>query len=952
MKLENTNQLNVYFRLFTFFTTCALLLLISPPQGTVEAMRVEPLSWVRKAQQAAEDGDHFASSDSIRGAAAEATQQQSKIYFGDDILLWESGLQGDFQTPFLTIPPHLGYLAVDSAEQKIYFMEAYNRWIRRMALDGSNVEEVLSEDALSGYLALLQLSIEDVAEPPGKVGFDAVDKKAYFAVDIEETISLVGTKASTIISVGLDGSVGEVVREVERRISGIAIDDEVNRNLYWFEEEEVEQSLHGFITTVKGINLDNGVKKSYLTGVETYINGFDVDLTTNHIYWIAGVSGATGGIHYTLRRTNLDPGGAVNVGADGGEIVVDLGTIWATELVVDGANRVVYWLQQSYFPEDDKFAFVVYRANLDDANPTAEIVVRTRATDLNHAALSRNLGKVYWNESDKIFTGDWIGSIWGISLDGTEKAQNLSHLDSPGGIAVDMANRKIYWTVPELGLIRQANLDGSNLGTLLTGLNQPEALVINPADGKIYWTEGPRDSINVWSIRRAKLDGTNPEVFYSWDETPEIRGLALFENTIYWTVQENDWDNGRIRAAQMDKDNLIWVAEGLNKPLGVAIDSVNRRIYWTEPSEGTIKRANLDGTLIEIVVRGLVNPRGVAVDALNKKIYWTANESGGNIGLVQRANLDGTGVENIIRETAHSVKYIALGLTKARLTETIYPTGDVSGDFLVNAYDAALILQFSIGLINKFPVDSLFGMAPENAVPRHYKVSVPELTAVAGDRLSVPIAIDYAKGFLAGGVTLKYDAVVLKAERAYLGLNEAYWKANTELDGEVRVAFVSLDVAQDSILDVSQNSILANDTLFIVEFDVLSGAEGKDSPLVLDYVELSNSLSIQKTDGLITVKPRESQLLQNYPNPFNPETWIPYQLSADSDVAILIYNAHGAIVRQLTFGNQPAGLYLTRDKAAHWDGQNSEGELVGSGVYFYVLKSGDFTATRKMLIIK
>jgi len=54
----------------------------------------------------------------------------------------------------------------------------------------------------------------------------------------------------------------------------------------------------------------------------------------------------------------------------------------------------------------------------------------------------------------------------------------------------------------------------------------------------------------------------------------------------------------------------------------------------------------------------------------------------------------------------------------------------------------------------------------------------------------------------------------------------------------------------------------------------------------------------------------------------------------------------------LTFGNQPAGLYLTRDKAAHWDGQNSEGELVGSGVYFYVLKSGDFTATRKMLIIK
>jgi len=902
---------------------------------------VEPLSWIRKAQQAEEDSDHFAGDDTINISSTGATPEiSSKIYFGDDILLWESGLRGDFQTPFLLTPPDLGYIAVNSIEKKIYFMEFHNKWMRRMDLDGRNVEHFLSEDDINGYLTPLQLTIEDIAKP-GKTVVDAFTKSIYFSLDTEVEIPDVGmVMASIIMRIGLDGSVEEVVCETERRISGIAIDDEINRNLYWFAEEEAEGSLHGFITTVEGINLDSGVLTSYLTGVETYINGFDVDLTANQIYWIAGVSDASGRAHYTLRRTNLNPDEAVNVGADGGEIFVDLGTTWATKLVVDGTDRTAYWLQQHYSPDDDEFTFVVYCVNLDDANPIAEIIVRTQATDLNYVALSRDLEMVYWTESNKIPTGDDVGSIWGISLDGTEKAKNLSHLDSPGGIAVDMANRTLYWTVPELGLIRQANLDGTNLVDILTGLNQPEDIVINPADGKIYWTEGPRDDIDVWSIRRAELDGTDPEVFYSWDETPEIRGLAVFENTIYWTVQENDWDNGRIRAAQIEKDNLIWVAKDLNNPLGLAINSVTRRIYWTEPSEGTIKRANLDGTMTEIVVSGLVNPRGIAVDAMNKKIYWTADEKGGKIGLAQCANLDGTGVQSIIKGAAPSVKYIALGLLDVRTTGTIYPTGDVSGDFKVDAFDAALILQFSIGMIDIFPVDELIGMSPENSIPSHYEVSVPKLKAFSGTRISVPIAINNAKGLLAGGVTLKYDTAVLRAEKAYLGLNGAYWKANTDIDGEVRVAFASFE------------EIPLSDTLFIVEFDVLSNAEGKESPITLDYVELSNSLSINKTDGMITVLPGKSRLLQNYPNPFNPETWIPYQLSVDSDVTISVYNVDGRMIHQVKLANQPAGSYLTKDRAVYWDGRNSAGEMVSSGVYLYVLKAGDFSAKRRMLILK
>ena len=98
--------------------------------------------------------------------------------------------------------------------------------------------------------------------------------------------------------------------------------------------------------------------------------------------------------------------------------------------------------------------------------------------------------------------------------------------------------------------------------------------------------------------------------------------------------------------------------------------------------------------------------------------------------------------------------------------------------------------------------------------------------------------------------------------------------------------------------------------------------------------------------------PDTTALLANYPNPFNPETWIPYQLSKAADVTISIYASDGNIVRTLALGHQNAGMYKNRTQAAYWDGKNELGESVASGLYFYTLTAGDFTATRRMLILK
>ncbi len=103
---------------------------------------------------------------------------------------------------------------------------------------------------------------------------------------------------------------------------------------------------------------------------------------------------------------------------------------------------------------------------------------------------------------------------------------------------------------------------------------------------------------------------------------------------------------------------------------------------------------------------------------------------------------------------------------------------------------------------------------------------------------------------------------------------------------------------------------------------------------------------------LASLIPQEAALHANYPNPFNPETWIAYQLATPADVMLTIYSATGDVVRTFALGYQPAGAYQAQNRAIYWDGSNAFGEKVASGIYFYTLTAGDFTATRKMLIKK
>ena len=119
-------------------------------------------------------------------------------------------------------------------------------------------------------------------------------------------------------------------------------------------------------------------------------------------------------------------------------------------------------------------------------------------------------------------------------------------------------------------------------------------------------------------------------------------------------------------------------------------------------------------------------------------------------------------------------------------------------------------------------------------------------------------------------------------------------------------------------------------------------------------VHFKTGAEIKSEPFIVTVLPiiKKTVLLQSYPNPFNPETWIPYELSRESNVKIEVYNVNGQLVRTLDFGVQPRGRYIGKDKAAYWNGRNEVGEKAASGVYFYVMKTDDFISTRKMFLLK
>ena len=249
------------------------------------------------------------------------------------------------------------------------------------------------------------------------------------------------------------------------------------------------------------------------------------------------------------------------------------------------------------------------------------------------------------------------------------------------------------------------------------------------------------------------------------------------------------------------------------------------------------------------------------------------------------------------------------------------------------------------------------------------------------------VTFNVAAGVVTDGSNHPNAAVESKTVTVTITLTEyPPWDVNE--DGSVDAtdsALVTAALGQtgeaivNSRTDVNWDDTVDADDLTLVTYHItdVSGAPSlirafsildKKTLEKLDPVTLQDYLDILRTESdgsprylraiaivesvLAAMRPNKTQLLTNYPNPFNPETWIPYHLANPSNVGISIYDMQGNVVRRLLLGHQQAGYYISRNRAAYWDGTNEIGERVSSGVYFYQLQTDNVSLLRKMLILK
>ena len=266
----------------------------------------------------------------------------------------------------------------------------------------------------------------------------------------------------------------------------------------------------------------------------------------------------------------------------------------------------------------------------------------------------------------------------------------------------------------------------------------------------------------------------------------------------------------------------------------------------------------------------------------------------------------------------------------------------------------------------------------------------------AGNRTSLirryvdGIALD---GTQAGGWISATDANLTANQQTYYGdENDISTPGIGIIINEISTQFIEYDVNQDGVVNISDLVVVAgrlgqsdpnaadvngDGVVNIQDLILVASALGQTQaapslhPASLEMFTaadiqewLAESHGLDLTDPklqsgirfleqlLSVLVPKETELLPNYPNPFNPETWIPYRLAEDAFVTLVIYDQRGSVVRRFNVGHQTASVYESRSQAIYWDGRNEVGDRVASGIYFYTLTAGDYSATRKLVILK
>ena len=385
---------------------------------------------------------------------------------------------------------------------------------------------------------------------------------------------------------------------------------------------------------------------------------------------------------------------------------------------------------------------------------------------------------------------------------------------------------------------------------------------------------------------------------------------VLSAQTIYYT------DAGKWLVQSAGPDTLdsniqtIVPDNGSTIPAKIAADGINNKLYYTDYYSDKIFRVNTDASnLEEIITGGLSNPRGIALDVFGNSVYWVDK----NEHLLEKSDLDGSNRSTLLDE--NDLRFpdnLRIDLANNKL----YWNGcsmDTSMDVICrcnpDGSNVETVVVADYGDIWSFDINPA-----ENEI--YYFWS----DGTANDYIRIHTLSGSDQAADEGTEFHNFAPVYALVQDIKIDVNSGkiYWS----------------DTANDSVsvwnLDKSGNirAILKSDVnhiLGIALHDEFSHIGDKPKAVILDF-----------------------KLYQNYPNPFNPSTLIRYDIPADAQVSIDIYNAIGQKITNLFNGRKSMGRHEIT-----WNAQP-----LSSGVYFMTIKAQSLSGAqhyhdiKKMIYIK
>jgi hypothetical protein len=350
-------------------------------------------------------------------------------------------------------------------------------------------------------------------------------------------------------------------------------------------------------------------------------------------------------------------------------------------------------------------------------------------------------------------------------------------------------------------------------------------------------------------------------------------------------------------------------------------------IYYYNTIEGKFKEAPMD---MEIT-----GELGLIVMLLEEvTVTFKGKDWPGDIDLVMGLNMFAVPLDSPQTET--------VGDLKALLEEgaPIYYYNTIEGKFKKVEEDT-MPIEGGVGYITMLLKEATLsidgepweneGAPPAPPAPSGFNLTSTPLMEVKG------IVINKSTGTAFNGLS-----VIVRHIDSGAVITDTTGSSNVN-DGQFSAVFLNL---------LNNQSFKVGD---VFKIDIHSSNNGNIGFEPIQHTATQEDIKLGRINlGDLTIRtiPKHSKLMQNWPNPFNPETWIPFQLSKSDEVIVTIYDIHGRVVRKLDLGYTPAGIYDKKPNAIYWNGTNDFGERVSSGVYFYHIQAGEFSASRKMAILK